>query len=91
VNAGGMNQPWPCRLTFPKTNVQARYDTKIVELYFPELLKIGGEQRGTKGLYSGLGPTLLSFQVKWSSTKYYMDLIIRGQLHSTKLLCCHRS
>lgn len=42
----------------PKTNIQSRYDTKVVGSYFPELLKIARE-RGLIGLYSGLGPTLL--------------------------------
>lgn len=42
----------------PKTNVQSRYDTKIVGSYFPELFKIARE-RGVVGLYGGLGPTLL--------------------------------
>jgi solute carrier family 25 (mitochondrial carnitine/acylcarnitine transporter), member 20/29 len=45
-------------LDVPKTNVQARYDTKIVGSYFPELIKIRRE-RGIKGLYAGLGPTLI--------------------------------
>lgn len=42
----------------PKTNVQSRYDTKVVGSYFPELIKILRE-RGLTGLYSGLGPTLV--------------------------------
>jgi solute carrier family 25 (mitochondrial carnitine/acylcarnitine transporter), member 20/29 len=42
----------------PKTNVQARYDTKVVGSYFPELVKIA-RQRGIRGLYAGLGPTLV--------------------------------
>lgn len=42
----------------PKTNVQARYDTKIVGSYIPELVKIA-RQRGIGGLYSGLLPTLV--------------------------------
>jgi hypothetical protein len=42
----------------PKTNVQARYDTKLFGSYFPELIKIA-RQRGFLGLYSGLGPTLV--------------------------------
>ncbi|KAI2489720.1 hypothetical protein MHU86_24865 [Fragilaria crotonensis] len=51
---------WTMAMPFdvPKTNVQARYDTKVVGSYFPELLKIGRE-RGIRGLYSGLGPTLI--------------------------------
>lgn len=42
----------------PKTNIQARYDTKVFGSYFPELVKIG-RQRGVAGLYSGLFPTLI--------------------------------
>jgi Mitochondrial carrier protein len=42
----------------PKTNIQSRYDTKVVGSYFPELLRIGRE-RGISGLYAGLGPTLV--------------------------------
>ena len=51
---------WTMAMPFdvPKTNIQARYDTKVVGSYFPELLKIGRE-RGISGLYSGLGPTLI--------------------------------
>lgn len=41
----------------PKTNVQSRYDTKVIGSYFPELIKIA-KSRGIVGLYSGLGPTL---------------------------------
>eukprot|EP00548_Thalassiothrix_antarctica_P004645 CAMPEP_0194142582 /NCGR_PEP_ID=MMETSP0152-20130528/11812_1 /TAXON_ID=1049557 /ORGANISM="Thalassiothrix antarctica, Strain L6-D1" /LENGTH=255 /DNA_ID=CAMNT_0038841583 /DNA_START=161 /DNA_END=928 /DNA_ORIENTATION=- len=51
---------WSMAMPFdvPKTNVQSRYDTKVVGSYFPELLKIA-KQRGVMGLYSGLGPTLI--------------------------------
>jgi hypothetical protein len=42
----------------PKTNVQSRYDTKVVGSFFPEMVKIARE-RGVRGLYSGLGPTLV--------------------------------
>lgn len=51
---------WTLAMPFdvPKTNVQARYDTKILGSYIPELVKIGRE-RGLVGLYSGLGPTLV--------------------------------
>ncbi|CAB9527773.1 Mitochondrial ornithine transporter 1 [Seminavis robusta] len=50
---------WAMAMPFdvPKTNVQARYDCKIVGSYFPELFKIARE-RGVVGLYAGLGPTL---------------------------------
>jgi hypothetical protein len=51
---------WTMAMPFdvPKTNIQARYDTKVVGSYFPELFKIGRE-RGIVGLFSGLGPTLI--------------------------------
>ena len=51
---------WAIAMPFdvPKTNVQSRYDTKIVGSYIPELIKIG-KQRGIAGLYSGLLPTLV--------------------------------
>mmetsp|Transcript_5862 Transcript_5862/g.15894 ORF Transcript_5862/g.15894 Transcript_5862/m.15894 type:complete len:299 (-) Transcript_5862:338-1234(-) len=51
---------WACAmpLDVPKTNVQSRYETKVVGSYFPELVKIARE-RGIRGLYSGLGPTLV--------------------------------
>jgi hypothetical protein len=45
-------------LDVPKTNVQARYDSKIVGSYVPEVFRIVRE-RGITGLYSGLGPTLI--------------------------------
>ena len=45
-------------LDVPKTNVQARYDTKVWGSYSPEFTKIFRE-RGIRGLYSGLGPTLI--------------------------------
>lgn len=50
---------WAAAMPFdvPKTNVQSRWDTKVVGSYFPELIRIGRE-RGVMGLYSGLGPTL---------------------------------
>jgi hypothetical protein len=51
---------WALAMPFdvPKTNVQSRYDTKVIGSYLPELVKIARE-RGIRGLYSGLGPTLL--------------------------------
>ena len=51
---------WTMAMPFdvPKTNVQARYDTKVLGSYFPELFKIA-KQRGIGGLYNGLGPTLI--------------------------------
>lgn len=47
---------WTLAMPFdvPKTNIQARYDTKVVGSYFPELFKIARE-RGIVGLYGGLG------------------------------------
>eukprot|EP00560_Eucampia_antarctica_P001557 CAMPEP_0197833212 /NCGR_PEP_ID=MMETSP1437-20131217/18204_1 /TAXON_ID=49252 ORGANISM="Eucampia antarctica, Strain CCMP1452" /NCGR_SAMPLE_ID=MMETSP1437 /ASSEMBLY_ACC=CAM_ASM_001096 /LENGTH=264 /DNA_ID=CAMNT_0043437129 /DNA_START=151 /DNA_END=942 /DNA_ORIENTATION=+ len=42
----------------PKTNVQSRWDTKIVGSYFPEMAKII-RKRGFFALYNGLGPTLV--------------------------------
>mmetsp|Transcript_5224 Transcript_5224/g.12497 ORF Transcript_5224/g.12497 Transcript_5224/m.12497 type:complete len:256 (+) Transcript_5224:241-1008(+) len=51
---------WTMAMPFdvPKTNIQSRYDTKVIGSYFPELIKITRE-RGLAGLYSGLGPTLV--------------------------------
>ncbi len=51
---------WTMAMPFdvPKTNVQARYDTKVFGSYFPELIKIARE-RGISGLYSGLLPTVV--------------------------------
>ena len=51
---------WALAMPFdvPKTNVQARYDCKVVGSYFPEMGKILRE-RGVVGLYGGLGPTLV--------------------------------
>jgi hypothetical protein len=51
---------WTIAMPFdvPKTNVQARYDTKVVGSYAPELIRIA-QERGVVGLYSGLGPTLV--------------------------------
>jgi hypothetical protein len=51
---------WTVAMPFdvPKTNVQSRYDTKVLGSYIPELTKIARE-RGIAGLYSGLGPTLI--------------------------------
>jgi hypothetical protein len=51
---------WTLAMPFdvPKTNVQARYDTKVFGSYFPELIKIA-KKRGIRGLYAGLGPTLV--------------------------------
>jgi len=42
----------------PKTNVQSRWDTRILGSYFPQMIKIAKE-RGIIGFYSGLGPTLI--------------------------------
>lgn len=42
----------------PKTNVQSRYDTRVFGSYFPEFKKIA-KQRGVRGLYAGLGPSLI--------------------------------
>ncbi|CAB9528013.1 Mitochondrial carnitine/acylcarnitine carrier [Seminavis robusta] len=51
---------WVVAMPFdvPKTNLQSRYDTKVVGSYFPELARIARE-RGVQGLYAGLGPVLL--------------------------------
>ena len=45
-------------LDVPKTNVQARYDTRVFGSYLPELFRIA-QERGISGLYAGLGPTLV--------------------------------
>jgi hypothetical protein len=51
---------WTFAMPFdvPKTNVQARYDTRVWGSYAPECARIA-RQRGISGLYSGLGPTLV--------------------------------
>jgi solute carrier family 25 ornithine transporter 2/15 len=51
---------WAVAMPFdvPKTNVQSRWDTKVVGSYFPQMITIAKE-RGLRGFYSGLGPTLL--------------------------------
>jgi hypothetical protein len=51
---------WSLAMPFdvPKTNVQSRYDTRVLGSYVPELVKIA-RQRGVLGLYSGLAPTLV--------------------------------
>lgn len=51
---------WTFAMPFdvPKTNVQARYDTRVVGSYFPELFRIA-RTHGLPGLYNGLGPSLL--------------------------------
>ncbi len=51
---------WTAAMPFdvPKTNVQSRYDTKIVGSYFPQIARIARE-RGILGFYNGLGPTLI--------------------------------
>jgi solute carrier family 25 (mitochondrial ornithine transporter) member 2/15 len=51
---------WTVAMPFdvPKTNVQSRYNTQVVGSYLPELFSIA-RQRGIRGLYSGLGPTLV--------------------------------
>ena len=51
---------WAVAMPFdvPKTNVQSRWDTKVVGSYFPEMARIARE-RGVRGFYSGLGPTLI--------------------------------
>jgi len=42
----------------PKTNVQSRWDTKVVGSYFPKMAQILKE-RGIAGFFNGLGPTLV--------------------------------
>ena len=51
---------WTVAMPFdvPKTNVQSRWDTKVVGSYFPEFKRIVKE-RGLRGLFIGLGPTLV--------------------------------
>eukprot|EP00592_Proboscia_alata_P000978 CAMPEP_0194373686 /NCGR_PEP_ID=MMETSP0174-20130528/22165_1 /TAXON_ID=216777 /ORGANISM="Proboscia alata, Strain PI-D3" /LENGTH=292 /DNA_ID=CAMNT_0039152927 /DNA_START=320 /DNA_END=1195 /DNA_ORIENTATION=+ len=51
---------WAVAMPFdvPKTNVQSRYDTKVLGSYLPEMAKIARE-RGFGAFYSGLGPTLV--------------------------------
>ncbi len=51
---------WTVAMPFdvPKTNVQSRWDTKVVGSYVPEMIKIA-KTRGIAGFYSGLGPTLV--------------------------------
>lgn len=54
---------WTAAMPFdvPKTNVQSRWDTKVVGSYFPEMFKIIRQPNsgGILALYNGLGPTLL--------------------------------
>jgi hypothetical protein len=51
---------WTVAMPFdvPKTNVQASYETRVVGSYLPEFVRIA-RAYGIKGLYSGLGPTLV--------------------------------
>lgn len=51
---------WTVAMPFdvPKTNVQSRWDTRVLGSYFPEMVKIA-RTRGVMGFYSGLGPTLV--------------------------------
>jgi len=51
---------WTVAMPFdvPKTNVQSRWDTKVVGSYLPEMSRIIRE-RGVMALYDGLGPVLL--------------------------------
>ena len=51
---------WTVAMPFdvPKTNIQSRWDTKVVGSYFPEFALIVRE-RGVFGLYHGLLPTLV--------------------------------
>jgi solute carrier family 25 ornithine transporter 2/15 len=51
---------WTAAMPFdvPKTNIQSRWDTKVVGSYFPEFARIVRE-RGVLGLYHGLLPTLV--------------------------------
>jgi hypothetical protein len=56
--AGMFGWAFAMPIDVPKTNVQSRYDTKVVGSFAPEFIKIARE-RGIVGLYSGLGPTLV--------------------------------
>lgn len=51
---------WTVAMPFdvPKTNVQSRYDTKVIGSFVPELVGIA-KARGVGALYSGLIPTLI--------------------------------
>jgi len=51
---------WTVAMPFdvPKTNVQSRWDTKVVGSYFPKMAQILKE-RGIAGFFNGLGPTLV--------------------------------
>ncbi len=51
---------WTVAMPFdvPKTNIQSRWDTKVVGSYVPEMVKIA-KTRGIAGFYNGLGPTLV--------------------------------
>jgi len=51
---------WTVAMPFdvPKTNVQSRWDTRVVGSYFPEMISII-RKRGVLGLYDGLGPVLI--------------------------------
>jgi hypothetical protein len=51
---------WTVAMPFdvPKTNIQSKWDTKVVGSYFPEMARIV-QERGILGLYNGLGPTLV--------------------------------
>ena len=51
---------WTVAMPFdvPKTNVQSRWDTRVVGSYVPEMIHIA-KTRGIAGFYSGLGPTLV--------------------------------
>eukprot|EP00557_Chaetoceros_sp_GSL56_P010047 CAMPEP_0176479314 /NCGR_PEP_ID=MMETSP0200_2-20121128/1673_1 /TAXON_ID=947934 /ORGANISM="Chaetoceros sp., Strain GSL56" /LENGTH=298 /DNA_ID=CAMNT_0017875349 /DNA_START=125 /DNA_END=1018 /DNA_ORIENTATION=- len=51
---------WTVAMPFdvPKTNIQSRWDTKVVGSYFLEMGRIVRE-RGVLGLYNGLWPTLV--------------------------------
>ena len=51
---------WTVAMPFdvPKTNVQARWDTKVLGSYFPEMASII-RSRGVIGLYDGLLPVLI--------------------------------